>query len=275
MLTTDAQPNRPSASNGNGNSYHTESTFVTKEEYLRVLQERDILLQLIDNLPDSIYAKDASGRFLISNRKNTELLGKTDASEVIGKTDFDFYDRELAEKYRQDELVLLSSNQDAVHIEEPNFNTTSGEKRWILTTKVVRRDEHGTPVGLFGIGRDITLRKQTEEALRRSEETFRKTANALPGMIYQILFHPDGKITYPFVSEGSRAIYGIAPEVIMQDSSVITKMWHPDDVDEYMRRVEECRRTLKPFNMDCRIILPDGKIKWLHVQSTPQLEPGG
>ncbi|MFN3386192.1 MAG: PAS domain-containing protein, partial [Candidatus Thermochlorobacter sp.] len=200
MLTTDAQPNRPSASNGNGNSYHTESTFVTKEEYLRVLQERDILLQLIDNLPDSIYAKDASGRFLISNRKNTELLGKTDASEVIGKTDFDFYDRELAEKYRQDELVLLSSNQDAVHIEEPNFNTTSGEKRWILTTKVVRRDAHGTPVGLFGIGRDITLRKQTEEALRQSEENFRKTVNTVPSVIYQLKFEPDGSYSYPFVS---------------------------------------------------------------------------
>jgi PAS domain S-box-containing protein len=248
---------------------------VPKAEYERVLKERNLLLQLIDSLPDSIYAKDTEGRFLVSNQKNTELLGKHHSLEVVGKTDFDFYDKELAEKYRQDEIVLLNSSQDVINSEEPNINNLTGEQRWISTTKVIYRDEHGVALGLFGIGRDITTRKLIEEELVKSEEAFRKTINSVPSMIYQLVFRPDGTIVYPFVSEGSRAIYGIEPERIMLDASIITKMWHPDDIGEYMRRVEECRRTLKPFDMECRIVLPDGAIKWLRVHSMPELEPDG
>jgi PAS domain S-box-containing protein len=248
---------------------------VPKAEYERVLKERNLLLQLIDSLPDSIYAKDADGKILVSNQKNTELLGKHHSLEVVGKTDFDFYDKELAEKYRQDEIVLLNSSQDVINIEEPNVDNFTGEQRWISTTKVIYRDENGVPLGLFGIGRDITTRKLIEEELVKSEEMFRKTVDSVPSMIYQIVFRPDGTIVYPFVSVGSKVIYGIEPERIMIDASIITKMWHPDDIGEYMRRVEECRRTLKPFDMESRIVLPDGAIKWLRVHSTPELEPDG
>jgi PAS domain S-box-containing protein len=248
---------------------------VPKEEYERVLKERNLLLQLIDSLPDSIYAKDVDGKFLVSNQKNTEFLGRHHLLEVIGKTDFDFYDKDLAEKYRQDEIVLLNSSQEVINTEEPCVNNLTGETRWISTTKVIYRDENGVAMGLFGIGRDITTRKLIEEELVKNEEMFRKTVDSVPSMIYQIVFRPDGTIVYPFVSNGSKAIYGIEPERIMLDASIITKMWHPDDVGEYMRRVEECRRTLNPFDMECRIVLPDGKIKWLRVHSKPELEPDG
>ncbi|MGQ9805764.1 MAG: PAS domain-containing sensor histidine kinase [Chlorobiales bacterium] len=248
---------------------------VPKAEYERVLKERDLLLKLIDSLPDSIYAKDVDGRILLSNRKNTELLGKEDSLEVIGKTDFDFYEKDIAERYRQDEIVLLNSSQDIIHTEEPNVNNSTGETRWILTTKVVYRDEHGNPLGLFGIGHDITTRKLIEEELVKSEEMFRKTVNNVPSMIYQVLFRPDGTILYPFVSNGSKAIYGVEPERIMLDSSIITKMWHPDDADEYLRHINECIKDLKPFDMERRIVLPDGQIKWLRIHSTPEREPDG
>lgn len=248
---------------------------VPKKEYERVLKERDLLLQLIDSLPDSIYAKDVDGRILLSNRKNTEVLGKEDSLEVIGKTDFDFYEKDLAERYRQDEIVLLNSSQDITHTEEPNLNNSTGETRWILTTKVVYRDEHGNPLGLFGIGRDITTRKLIEEELIKNEEMFRKTVNNVPSMIYQLVLRPDGTVIYPFVSTGSKAIYGVEPERIMLDASIITKMWHPDDVDKYMRRLDECRRTLQSFEMECRIVLPDGTVKWLRIHSTPEAEPDG
>ncbi len=118
-------------------------------------------------------------------------------------------------------------------------------------------------------------REDAEHALHQAKEQFYKTANTVPGMIYQIVFHPDGSVSYPYVSEGCRAIYGIAPEAAMRDASILTKMWHPDDIGEYMRRVEECRRTLKPFDMQCRIVLPDGTIKWLRVNSVPEPQPDG
>ncbi len=248
---------------------------VPKEEYERVLKERNLLLQLIDSLPDSIYAKDADGKFLISNQKNTELLGKHHSFEVIGKNDFDFYDKELAEKYRQDEVILLNSGQDFINTEEPNVNNLTGEQRWISTTKVVIRDENGVPRGLFGIGRDITTRKLIEEELVKSQETFRKTIDTAPSMIYQLLFRPDGTFFYPFVSRGSVALYGVEPEVIMLNASTITKMWHPDDVDEYWRQIRNTLDNLVPLDVTVRILLPDGKIKWVRVNSLPEKQPDG
>ncbi len=118
-------------------------------------------------------------------------------------------------------------------------------------------------------------REDAEHALHQAKEQFYKTANTVPGMIYQIVFHPDGTVSYPYVSEGCRTIYGVAPEAVMRDATILTKMWHPDDIGEYMRRVEECRRTLKPFDMECRIVLPDGTIKWLRVNSVPEPQPDG
>jgi PAS domain S-box-containing protein len=131
--------------------------------------------------------------------------------------------------------------------------------------------------------RDITnpyetqkkLREDAEHALHQAKEQFYKTANTVPGMIYKIVFHPDGSVSYPYVSEGCRTLYGVEPEAVMRDASILTKMWHPDDIGEYMRRVEECRRTLKPFDMQCRIVLSDGTIKWLRVNSIPELQPDG
>jgi PAS domain S-box len=123
-----------------------------------------------------------------------------------------------------------------------------------------------------------TQRKQREDAehaLHQTKEQFYKTANTVPGMIYKIVFHPDGSVSYPYVSEGCRALYGVNPEDVMRDASILTKMWHPDDIGEYMRRVEECRRTLKPFDMECRIVLPDGTIKWLRVNSVPEPQTNG
>jgi PAS domain S-box-containing protein len=118
-------------------------------------------------------------------------------------------------------------------------------------------------------------REDAEHALHQTKEQFYKTANTVPGMIYQIVFHPDGTVSYPYVSEGCRALYGVNPEDVMRDASILTKMWHPDDIGEYMRRVEECRRTLKPFDMECRIVLPDGTIKWLRVNSVPEPQTNG
>ena len=59
------------------------------------LRERDLLHSLINNMPDRIYVKDHESRFLIANKYVTAVLGVDDPSKVIGKTDFDFYDKEI------------------------------------------------------------------------------------------------------------------------------------------------------------------------------------
>ncbi len=128
-------------------------------------QERNLLRTLIDNLPDSIYAKDAEGRFLLKNRADAALMGAKSTAEVVGKTDFDYYPPELAEQFHADDQQVMESGKPLIDREEPNIDA-QGNTRWLLTTKVPLRDDQGGVIGLVGIGRDITEHKQTEEAIR-------------------------------------------------------------------------------------------------------------
>ena len=124
-------------------------------------RERNLLRTLIDNLPDYVYVKDAQGRFLASNLAAARILGAATTSEILGRTDADFYPPELAAEYRADEERLLASGQPLLDKDEPHRDST-GNVRTILTTKVPVRDSRGVVVGLVGISRDITERKQAE-----------------------------------------------------------------------------------------------------------------
>ncbi len=108
-----------------------------------------------------------------------------------------------------------------------------------------------------------------------TESFLKKLTDRVPGMLYQVIFYADGKVEYPFVSSGCKDIYGIEPDAVMKDASLIANLWHPDDVGGYVSRVEECKKTLQPFEYESRIVLPDGKIKWLKINSKPELLSNG
>jgi PAS domain S-box-containing protein len=139
-----------------------------------LLQERTLLRTLIDNVPDLIYVKDTESRFIISNIANARLMGTT-PDELVGKTDLDFHPQELAEKYYADEQVLFQSGQPLIGEEEPIVDS-EGNKGWLLTTKVPLWDSEGNIIGLVGISRDITARKQMEETLARWATEFETVA---------------------------------------------------------------------------------------------------
>ncbi|MBN1312836.1 MAG: PAS domain S-box protein [Anaerolineae bacterium] len=127
-------------------------------------QERNLLRTLIDSMPDHIYAKDIEGRFTLKNKADALAMGASSPSEVIGKTDFDYYPREIAERFHADDQQVIRSGQPLINREELNIDA-KGTKHWILTTKVPLSDSRGKVMGLVGIGRDITERKRVEEEL--------------------------------------------------------------------------------------------------------------
>ncbi len=81
--------------------------------------------------------------------------------DVIGKTDFDTYPAEMATEFWALDKAVLDSGKPVINYEEPGLDA-SGDLVWVLSTKVPLRDSQGKVVGLVGIGRDITERKQAE-----------------------------------------------------------------------------------------------------------------
>ncbi|MGD0253282.1 MAG: PAS domain-containing protein, partial [Verrucomicrobiota bacterium] len=144
--------------------------------------ERTLLRTLIDNLPDCIYAKDADGRKILANPADLKNFSCKTEAEAIGKTDFDLFPRDIAEKFWADDQKVIQG-QPVINREEYFFND-EGEKRWLLTSKLPLRDQNGKITGLVGLGRDITERKQAEEALARERLLLRTLIDNLPDGIY-------------------------------------------------------------------------------------------
>ena len=154
-----------------------------------LLQERKLLRTMIDNLPDYIYVKDLSSRFRLTNQALANVLGLPSPDDVVGKWDFDFFPANEAAQYLADEQGILGKGEPLINHEEP-FMTPSGERRWVLTTKMPLRSPTGAVTGLVGITRDITLHKQAEEQLQRAtiaaETATRAKSEFLANMSHEI-----------------------------------------------------------------------------------------
>jgi len=136
-------------------------------------RERILLRTLIDNLPDTIYVKDIKGRKIIANRADVACIGCESEEDVLGKTDLDLFNNGIGQRGYEDDMRVLTTGE-AINNQEEYFFDKTGNKCWLQTTKVPVRDEHGRITRLLGIGHDITLRKQSDDLLKKLNDDLRQ-----------------------------------------------------------------------------------------------------
>jgi two-component system, sensor histidine kinase and response regulator len=141
----------------------------SREDQSPLLEERKVLRTLIDNVPDFMYVKDADSRFVLANLPVARQMGVQKPEELYGKNDFDFYPKELATAFYEDEQRVIHSGEALLHREEAGMDK-HGNVTNILTTKVPLRDDDGRVAGIVGIGRNITELKKAEAGLRSALE---------------------------------------------------------------------------------------------------------
>lgn len=118
-------------------------------------EERNLLSTVINNVPAYIYAKDEDSKFIIANTTVAKIMGADAPDELIGKTDFDFYTHEEAEKYYRDEQNVIKTGMP-VSDQKEFSKDLNGNPRVTLTTKVPWKDTHDRIIGTIGIGMEIT-----------------------------------------------------------------------------------------------------------------------
>jgi PAS domain S-box-containing protein len=127
------------------------------------LQQKAIL----SNIPDMAWLKDMESRFLAVNESFGRACGMA-PHELVGKTDLDIWPKDLAERYRADDREVMESGKQK-RVEEP-LAEKEGKTIWIETIKTPIFDEKGNIIGTTGIARDITKRKNMEEAIERQKQ---------------------------------------------------------------------------------------------------------
>jgi len=149
--------------------------------------ERLMMRTLIDNIPDSIYSKDLAGRKTLVNLAEVRFMGAKSETEILGKNDFEVYPKELAESFFADDQEVMQTGKPILNREEYIFDEKE-QKRYLLTSKLPLQNKDGQIIGLIGIGRDITRRKQAEEEMKLKNEQLLKT-NAEKDKFFSIIAH--------------------------------------------------------------------------------------
>ncbi len=252
----------------------------TSAKSARLVQGRDLLLRtLIDNLPDAIYAKDAMGRKILANPADLKNVRRKTEAEVVGKTDFDVFPREIAEKFHADDQRVMQG-KPVVNREEYYLNE-DGEKRWLMTSKLPLYDQTGKITGLVGIGRDITERKQAEEALQESQALYHALVAQLPIGI----FRKDQQGRFVLVNPGFCQLKGMKAEEFLGKTPAevstgeAAKRGNLELATKYAGLGEDHHRLIlqtgRPVELDEEYALADGQKLFVHVMKFPVSDSGG
>ncbi len=149
----------------------------TAEAREALAREHGLIKTLVEQIPDAVYVKDLEGRFVLANPVVAAIMGAERPEDLLGRTDFDFYPRELAERYRADEREVVERRRALVNREEERRGP-DGRSVVILTTKIPFCDAAGRSEGIIGVSRDITVRREAERELemhrRNLEELVRR-----------------------------------------------------------------------------------------------------
>lgn len=153
-----------------------EAALQEKEQYLRLI---------LDNIPQQVFWKDTNLVFLGCNQNWAEAAQLDDPDQIVGKTDFDLVpDSAIAEQFRIQDRHIIETDTPQLHFIAPKVRSLDGEKSWLDISKIPIHDSYQNVIGILGVIEDITLRKQSEEALAIEQERSEKLLlNVLPQAI--------------------------------------------------------------------------------------------
>ena len=216
---------------------------------------------LVDTIPDLIWLKDAEGVYLSCNAMFESFFGASEAG-IIGKTDYDFVSRELADSFREHDRKSMAADGPSSNEEWVTFGS-DGHRALLYTTKTPMKDAGGRLIGVLGIGRDITELKLAVEAVSESENRLRNALEGTNDGLWDVRFD-SGRA---YLSPRGCEILGYAEHEINDVVGAWSDLVHPDDLqitEERLRAHVDGRVPL--FEVEQRLRTKSGDWKWIHTR---------
>src|SRR5688572_23667968 len=135
---------------------------------------RALVSAFLEKIPDYVYFKDRQSRFIAVSKSLVRYFGRSDAAEVIGRTDADFFPARFASKMLDLEQRILCTGQPSLGQLECETRV-DGTLAWVISNQLPLKDETGTIIGTFGFSKDVTRTREMEAAL---DEAHRELVDA-------------------------------------------------------------------------------------------------
>jgi PAS domain S-box-containing protein len=236
-------------------------------------QDPQMLQAILDAMPELIWLKDTEGRYQVVNAEFCRFHGRSPA-EILGQTAELFMDPALIARIRAGDQKTLTGKEP--YRSEVSEQRPTGSIAWLETHKRVISDAQGRPLGIAGVSRDMTPRRQAEEQLAEREAQLRSIGDNLPNSeIYQLIDYPDGSQRFSYISAAVERLWGFTPEQVYQDPGLLLNNIVAEDLPHYLAVDEAARRTLSVFEIEVRQRTASGAVKWAHFNATPRRHPDG
>jgi len=268
----------------------------------QLFDEKHLLYTLIDNMPDFIYLKDRDSNFIVANQKIMDVHGLSSREQLIGKSDHDFYPRELADKYRSNEQAIFRTGKPLINHEERSLDE-NGNEIYLSTTKIPLQDADGKIIGIVGIGRDITdkinaedklvdhadqlqqinalLEEKQEEIQQQSEELAAQADNlrianheleklsVAVSETDNVVIILDAEGNFEWVNNSFTRVYGYTLDqfILERGKNILEGSFHPDIADI----LAGCRDTSKTVRYETESLDKNGNVIWTQSTLTPVL----
>lgn len=222
-------------------------------------QNKQLLQSIIDNTSNPIFIKKINGDYLLIN-KQYESLFQTSNKDIIGKTDYDFLTKELADRNRDSDLEVVKALRELKteeFIEQPDGTHT------YIAVKFPLYDSTGRVYAIGGISTDITERKKLEDSLKAYGKFFSMSLDIM------VIASKDKFIT---VNPAIIKTLGYSEQELM--SKPFLSYIYPDDTEVTKQEITKLQMGALTIQFENRWVCKDGTVKWLVWSATPDLTTG-
>jgi PAS domain S-box-containing protein len=225
---------------------------------------------LAESSPAMIYLVGTDGRLLFVNSLAASQL-RTTPEKLVGKHLAEIFPPNIADQHLHNIRLVLESKKQLSHEILEQFCSRSA---WIDVRLSPVCDEHGNPIAVLGLLYDITDRKNAEEALRRSEERYRRITDGLTDYLYTVRVE-NGRPVGTTHSHACEKVTGYTTEEFAANPNLWIEMVVPEDRDMVMSHAKKVlsREDVPPI--EHRIVRKDGEIRCVRDTAIPQIGSSG
>jgi diguanylate cyclase (GGDEF)-like protein/PAS domain S-box-containing protein len=239
--------------------------------------------------------KLTSDALILSNSRNeiAEKMGHVGSWEQIFDSEELFWSNEVYNIFEFDSKSPMTFEQfiDRVHPDERSLVSLAFEKsveehnKYYIEHRllfpdgrikhVIERaehfyDENNKHIKTVGTVQDYTEKKTLEQEAEKSYQMLFKLTENVPGAIYQYRLYPDGRATFPHISNGIKELYEISPDDLLHDATPAFDRIHQNDLAIVVSSIEESAATMKDWVIEYRVKLPKKGVRWIEGHAKPE-----